>query len=784
MMETKSLSGLPSLRSGLRLRTTVLVSSAIALAVTLFVLGMAMSRFTLQAIEKEEGNKLAAEAKYFAELLDLTIGQQLMDLRARAAVLPQLGLHRNPAKLSPWLSAIQKDFSDATWIGFADASGAVVASTGNALLGKSVADREWFIRGARQPVTVDLHPGLLLGPSLPARADGPWRFIDLASPVRDAQGGLLGVLGTHLSWDWLISHHQRFSDSLSRNRHADIVVVGVDGLTRLTSPTSRVHTLGELESFQRAASGESGWIRERWPEGQTFVVGYTRNPGYGESHQLGWVTLIRLPEEHIGELASPALWAVWIAIVVANLVLLMAVLFLLKLAIKPIEMFASQAQQVTQHGGKMAVTSRMPKELQLLAQVSNEMIDALQKRKASEQAKMRFFADASHEMRNPLQGAMGYARLLQSRARTDEDRRDIELLIECIVAANDVSNDTLDISANEAGQFKLRPAPCRLQQVITSSISLLDSRAQAKGLSISQRIQIDPELMVMADRKRLRQVMLNLLANAIKFTETGGIDVHAHTLPATAAKTQTDQDAVHAASMVRLEIDVIDTGIGMNSDQQAHVFGRWQQALHDASAHHVGHGLGLGITLAIVQAMHGTLDVESSPGKGTAIRIGLLLPVVALSAVSAQEAKPTALQQDVRADASASLKPTLRVLVVDDMGANREVLRRWLQIHGHEVTEAPTGTVALARSQDSVFDVILMDIDLPDMNGREAAMAIRRSGSASRDALIFALSGHGFAADVQASMQAGMDQHLVKPVDFSELLSLMREAYLRAGRKT
>lgn len=783
-MDIKTPAGLPSLRSGLRLRTILLLASAIALAITLFALGAVMSREALQSIEKEEGNKLSAEAKYFAELLDLTIGQQLTDLRSKAAVLPQLGLHHAPQRLELWLTAIQQNFSDYTWVGFADPQGTVISATSGLLKGKSVAAREWFTQGKGQPVTVDLHPALLLEPSLPGRAGNPWRFIDLAAPVRDPQGRLIGVLGAHLSWDWLISHHQRFSDSLARNRHADIVVAGVDGLARLTSPTSRMHTLIELESFKRAAAGESGWIRERWPEGQHFVVGYTRNPGYGDHHQLGWVTLVRLPQEHIHELASPALWTVWTSIGIANAVLITAVLLILKLAIQPIEKFASQAQQIAAQGGRMHATARMSKELRLLAQATNEMIDALKAREASEQAKMRFFADASHEMRNPMQGAMGYARLLQSRAHTQEDKQDIEQLIECIIAATEVSNDTLDISANEAGQLRLHPAPCRLREAITSSIAILESRAIAKGLAITQQIDLNDGLVVMADRKRLRQVMLNLLSNSIKFTDKGSIAVRAWVLPDASPGPSRATAARHPAEpMLRIGIEVADTGIGMSSDEQTRLFGRWQQSINDASAHHVGYGLGLDVTLAIINAMGGQLQVTSNPEAGTVIHIELALQLAHPSPDPATAAAHDALPRSAKT-VDASPAAPLRILVVDDLDANREVLRRWLQMHGHHVSEAPTGTLALARAQDTIFDVILMDIDLPDIGGRDAAIAIRLSGSASSDALICALSGHGFKADVQASMQAGMDRHLIKPLDFDELETLLQEAYLRAGRKT
>lgn len=779
-METVTSPLPPQVRSGLRLRTIMLTAAAFALAVTLLTLGGVFRQQTLQSIEKEEGNKLAAEAKYFAELLDLTIGQQLMDLRSRAAMLPQLGLHRTPQRLTPWLTSIQRHFSDYTWIGFADPNGMVVSGTAGMLHGKNVAAREWFVRGRIQPSTVDLHPALLLESSLPQRSDGPWRFIDLSSPVHNEEGHLLGVLGAHLSWDWLVRHHQRFSESLLRNRHADIVVVGEDGLTRLTGPASRTMSLGDLESFQRARSGESGWIRERWPEGHTFVVGYTRNPGYGEHHQLGWITLIRLPLEHIHELAKPSLWTVWSALFIAILILAGAWIVLLKLAIKPIEAFASQARLVAQQGGRMQVTSRMSKELQLLAQATNEMLDALRTREASEQAKVRLIADVGHEVRNPMQAVIGYARLLQQRLTAPQDKHDIEQLIHSAMAATDVTNDTLDISANQAGALKLAPQPCELGRLLSSAVEMMQPLAQEKGIALSCVLELDDSLVVLIDGKRLRQVMLNLLSNAIKFTDHGNVTLHARAVMQPGhARSAVEHHVTLPPEMVHLAMDVSDTGAGMSPEQQRRVFERWHQAVEHGAAHADGRGLGLAVSLAIMQSMGGSMELASAPGQGTSVRLKLACARIDTNA-ALPAPSPSVTHSSKPSQACDSLQKTLRILLVDDMQANREVLRRWLQAHGHEVHEAPNGSLALALANDVAFDVILLDIDLPDIRGWEVARAIRQSGKASCKAMICALSGHGFDTDAQASRHAGMDRHLVKPLDMDQLSQLLREAHTRS----
>ncbi|MFZ9346428.1 MAG: PDC sensor domain-containing protein, partial [Burkholderiaceae bacterium] len=194
------------------LRQRVLLAVVGSTIVLLGVLGITITQINLARLEREEGNTLLANARYFAELLDMTIGRQLMDLESRATLLPILALHQEPAKLATWLTTIQAKIPEYTWIGFANAKGQIVASGNQILRDHDVTRREWFQAGQQQARTLDLHDAQLLSAHMPVRIDGqPWRFIDLVAPVRHRNGTLLGVLGAHLSWDWLIAQHQRFS---------------------------------------------------------------------------------------------------------------------------------------------------------------------------------------------------------------------------------------------------------------------------------------------------------------------------------------------------------------------------------------------------------------------------------------------------------------------------------------------------------------------------------------------------------------------------------------------
>ena len=222
---------------GRPLRTTLLLLILLPLIAALIALGWAMMHSARSTISDSEGQKLAAQAQAIAEIIDTTIGQRLDDLRSRAALLPALRLHERPDLLELWINTIQQHVPEYTWIGFADRTGMIRSANQGMLVGKNVADRDWFQQGLARPTTVDLHEAVLLADLLGQNpSGGPWRFIDLATPVRDASGRTLGVLGAHLSWDWLLAQHKRFLQSIPKHLHAEIIVLGEDGTTRLMAP--------------------------------------------------------------------------------------------------------------------------------------------------------------------------------------------------------------------------------------------------------------------------------------------------------------------------------------------------------------------------------------------------------------------------------------------------------------------------------------------------------------------------------------------------------------------
>lgn len=754
------------------LRQRVLLAVVGSTIVLLGVLGITITQINLARLEREEGNTLLANARYFAELLDMTIGRQLMDLESRATLLPILALHQEPAKLATWLTTIQAKIPEYTWIGFANAKGQIVASGNQILRDHDVTRREWFQAGQQQARTLDLHDAQLLSAHMPVRIDGqPWRFIDLVAPVRHRNGTLLGVLGAHLSWDWLIAQHQRFSESLTRQRNTEIIVLGPDGDIRLLGPGLTGSDMTTLASVVAAQSGKSGWVRETWADGESYLVGFTRNPGYGHGHQLGWVTLARVPTRQAAPLWHSSIISVWLLIAVAMGIFLVAIHRLLTQTLRPIEMLIRMIRTVARNGGRVQPEPDTPHEFVMLSQATNQLIAAMEARQAADQAKSQFLADMSHEIRTPLHGLIGYAELLKNRLHTARDQDDIRQIILCARDLTEIVNDLLDLSAIEEHRLQFVHQPLQLQELVEFNVKLFEPLAHEKALVFSVRTEISNAPYIMGDRLRLGQILKNLLSNAIKFTERGRVDVRVCVtmipIPSGSPSPTSEVAVTRAAPTppesvsAMLTITVEDTGIGLSQTQQELIFGRFQQAAPDTRVRFGGSGLGLSVCRALVHAMGGRLALESALHQGT--RICIDIPVA-----------PALHMDNHRSSATPSLPISdsgtrLRILVVDDVATNRQLLTRWLDTRGHHVDDASTGAEALGRVASSTYDLILMDIDLPDLSGREITRTIRDSSYTSARSRIFAVSGHAFAHDITASTAAGFDGHFSKPLNFDEL---------------
>ncbi len=382
------------------------------------------------------------------------------------------------------------------------------------------------------------------------------------------------------------------------------------------------------------------------------------------------------------------------------------------------------------------VTARREAEIEL-----TRARDAAQ---AATRAKSDFLANMSHELRTPLNSVIGFSRMLAgSEDLNERDQRFASLIEAASRTTLSIVNDVLDFAAIEKGGVNLRAAPFSVRSIVANVRDMIAPLADAKGLDFHVRIDSAVAELHFGDGDRMRQILVNLVSNAVKFTDQGSIDL---TLIA----------GGDAAEEQVLRFEVKDSGIGVPAEQRDAIFERFVQAPDGQTQQSGGSGLGLAISKRLVECMGGALDLQSEVGKGSIFGVTLTLPVAAAAAASG--------------GAAAAAAAPKRILVVDDVDLNRELTQSMLEAVGHLVETADTGPAALALCQSTRFDLIFMDVQMSGMDGLAATRAIRGGGGASANAPILALTAGALPEQVAACLSAGMNGHIAKPILDDDLL--------------
>jgi PAS domain S-box-containing protein len=379
------------------------------------------------------------------------------------------------------------------------------------------------------------------------------------------------------------------------------------------------------------------------------------------------------------------------------------------------------------------------------------LIEAKQQAEAATVAKSNFLASMSHEIRTPLNGILGMAQVLAGDALTEDQLDRVKVITESGQTLMALLNDVLDISKIEAGKLEIAQIDGDLAVTVERVRQLFIARARETGLDVT--LDIDPDLpkSTRYDPVRVRQCIGNLLSNAIKFTEHGGISIRvgAETLP---------------DGSYRVHVDVTDTGIGMDEETVRRLFGSFTQADASITRRFGGTGLGLAITRQLARLMGGDVTVESRLGEGTTFRLSFLaekaMRSVAPPEESPEPAKPApALAQIMGA----------RVLLVDDNAVNRQVVKLFMTQMAPKIVEATNGVEALERLAEQPFDIVLLDVHMPVMDGKETIRRIRTSGQPWKDIPVIALTADAMSGDREKYLALGMDDYVSKPIDAREL---------------
>jgi PAS domain S-box-containing protein len=383
-------------------------------------------------------------------------------------------------------------------------------------------------------------------------------------------------------------------------------------------------------------------------------------------------------------------------------------------------------------------------------------------------AKSQFLANMSHEIRTPMMAILGFAENLLEPNLSEPER----LNAICTIRRNgehllQIINDVLDLSKIEAGRVKLEKISCSPAQIMADVRSLMEARAETKGLTLTTEYDGPLPRSIQSDPTRLRQILINLIGNAIKFTETGGIR-----LVARMAANEREEPV--------LEFDVIDSGIGMTPEQIDRLFVLFMQADSSTTRRFGGTGLGLAISKRLADMLGGDLTVESRPGAGSTFRLtipaGSAKDVALVEGEDVESERPSPVKP-----VAADLKLSCRVLLAEDAPDLRRLVSHMLERVGAEVATAENGRTALdaalaAASAGKPYDVILMDMQMPEMDGYEATTHLRRNGYARP---IIALTAHAMEGDRQKCLEAGCDDYATKPINRHRLIQTIQDVLER-----
>jgi signal transduction histidine kinase len=591
----------------------MLLMAGFALVIALLLAGLLDNVFTRQA-EDDIGHQYAELAIQTTDKLDRSLFERYREVRLLAGRIGRGGLGVSSDEKRRFLEEMQNTYAYYAWLGITDKEGKVLISANRALEGANVAARPWFGNALMGIYLTDVHDAKLLSELLKSGAGEPMRFVDVAFPYRDADGRIAGVFGAHLNLDWAREIEKSVTLPLLARKRVETLVLSSD-MTVIIGPEHLVGTRVPLSDPGFAHGAQSGYAAERFGDGKTYLVGYSKSQGHRASPSLGWTVLVR---QDIGvAYAGVAKFRRQVMGTGAGIALLFAALalWLARRISRPLAAVAESARRIESgESDNIGEVRGSYREIGILGASLRSLIGKLKANEASmlqaDRRKDEFLATLAHELRNPLAPLSGAAELLRM-ARADEaqQRRLGDMIARQTRHMTDLIDDLLDVARVTRGQVIVDREPVDMQEVLAQALEQTSPLIAAKGHRVVSQLTPLP-VMMMGDRKRLVQVVANLLNNASKFTPDGGLIT-------------LDLDVRED----RVRLSVRDNGIGMSADLMTHAFELFTQETRKVDRSTGGLGVGLALTKRLVELHEGTLAADSR-GRGHGSEFIVSLPAI------------------------------------------------------------------------------------------------------------------------------------------------------------